>query len=104
MSPRAAMPAIPSLPMPRIGRHPFAGLQEVVARYHWLCRTYCLSDEQPLPSADPRLRRGISTAGMRQVNGVYTQRFNRRHWRVGHVLQGRFTAIANQLGPIRAWQ
>lgn len=29
-----------------------AVLQEVVARYHWLCHTYCLSDEQPLPSAD----------------------------------------------------
>ena len=27
--------------------------------------------------------------GMRQLNGVYTQRFNRRHQRVGHVFQGR---------------
>jgi hypothetical protein len=30
---------------------------------------------------------------MRQLNGVYTQAFNRRHKRVGHVLQGRFKAI-----------
>lgn len=30
---------------------------------------------------------------MRQLNGVYTQAFNRRHQRVGHVLQGRFKAI-----------
>jgi putative transposase len=30
---------------------------------------------------------------MRHVNGVYTQRFNRRHGLVGHVLQGRFKAI-----------
>ena len=30
---------------------------------------------------------------MRQLNGVYTQRFNRRHQRVGHVFQGRFKAI-----------
>jgi hypothetical protein len=30
---------------------------------------------------------------MRQLNGVYTQAFNRRHGRVGHVLQGRFKAI-----------
>ena len=30
---------------------------------------------------------------MRQLNGVYTQRFNRRHTRVGHVFQGRFKAI-----------
>jgi len=31
--------------------------------------------------------------GMRQLNGVYTQRFNRRHRRVGHLFQGRFKAI-----------
>jgi putative transposase len=27
--------------------------------------------------------------GTRRLNGVYTQAFNRRHRRVGHVLQGR---------------
>lgn len=31
--------------------------------------------------------------GMRQLNGVYTQRFNRVHGRVGHVFQGRYKAI-----------
>jgi hypothetical protein len=30
---------------------------------------------------------------MRQLNGIYTQRFNRRHGRVGHVFQGRYKAI-----------
>lgn len=30
---------------------------------------------------------------MRQVNGVYTQRYNRRHGTVGHLFQGRFKAI-----------
>jgi len=30
---------------------------------------------------------------MQLLNGIYTQRFNRRHGRVGHVLQGRFKAI-----------
>jgi len=30
---------------------------------------------------------------MRQLNGVYTQRFNRRHDKVGHVFQGRFNAV-----------
>ena len=33
---------------------------------------------------------------MRQLNGVYTQRFNRRHARVGHVFQGRYKAILVQ--------
>ena len=31
--------------------------------------------------------------GMRRLNGVYTQAFNRRHGRVGHVLQGRYKSI-----------
>ena len=30
---------------------------------------------------------------MRHVNGVYAQNFNRRHRKVGHLLQGRFWAI-----------
>jgi REP element-mobilizing transposase RayT len=30
---------------------------------------------------------------MRHVNGVYTQTFNRRHDKVGHLFQGRFKAI-----------
>jgi putative transposase len=31
--------------------------------------------------------------GMRQLNGIFTQSFNRRHKRVGHLFQGRFKAI-----------
>jgi len=31
--------------------------------------------------------------GMRQLNGVYTQCFNRHHGHVGHVFQGRYKAI-----------
>ena len=30
--------------------------------------------------------------GMRQLNGVYSQSFNRRHRRVGHLFQGRYKA------------
>jgi putative transposase len=30
---------------------------------------------------------------MRHLNGVYTQRYNRRHGKAGHVFQGRFKAI-----------
>src|SRR4051812_43552270 len=30
---------------------------------------------------------------MRHINGVYTQSFNRRHDKVGHLFQGRFKAI-----------
>jgi putative transposase len=34
--------------------------------------------------------------GMRQLNGEYTQRFNRRHGVVGHLFQGRYKAILVQ--------
>lgn len=33
---------------------------------------------------------------MRQLNGVYTQKFNKNHKRVGHVFQGRYKAILVQ--------
>ncbi len=36
---------------------------------------------------------GNLSAGMRQLNGVYTQKVNSRHRRVGHVFQGRFKGI-----------
>ena len=34
--------------------------------------------------------------GMRQLNGVYTQRFIRTYTRSGHVFQGRYKAILAQ--------
>jgi len=39
---------------------------------------------------------GNLSQGMRQLNGVFTQRSNRRHKRVGHVFQGRYKAILVQ--------
>lgn len=34
--------------------------------------------------------------GMRQLNGLYSQHFDRRHKLVGHVFQGRYKAILVQ--------
>ena len=68
-----------------------AVLAAVVMRSQWLCHAYCLMDNHyHLLIETPQ---GNLSAGMRQLNGVYTQRFNRRHARVGHVFQGRFKAI-----------
>jgi hypothetical protein len=39
---------------------------------------------------------GNLSKGMRQLNGVYTMRFNRRHGSVGHIFQGRYKAILVQ--------
>jgi hypothetical protein len=39
---------------------------------------------------------GNLSIGMRQLNGIYTQRFNKWHRRVGHLFQGRFKAVLVQ--------
>lgn len=68
-----------------------ACLSEVVSRFAWVCHAYCLMDNHyHLMIETPE---GNLSLGMRQLNGVYTQRFNRRHGRVGHVFQGRYKAI-----------
>jgi putative transposase len=66
-------------------------LGEVVESHHWGCHCYCLMTNHfhlLVETPEPNLSRG-----MRRLNGQYSQRFNRRHDRVGHVLQGRFTGI-----------
>ena len=66
-------------------------LGEVCQRYNWRCHAFCLmTNHYHLVIETPD---GNLSQGMRQLNGVYTQRFNRRHARVGHVFQGRYKAI-----------
>ena len=65
-------------------------LASTVARYHVLCHAYCLmGNHYHLLVQTPKANLSVA---MRQLNCVYTQRFNRRHERCGHVLQGRFGA------------
>jgi REP element-mobilizing transposase RayT len=66
-------------------------LERVNTRYHWICYAYCLMDNHNHLLLET-LGRNLSI-GMRQLNGVYTQTFNRKHERVGHLFQGRFKAI-----------
>src|SRR5450759_1095392 len=68
-----------------------AALGEVVTRFGWLFHAYCLMDNHYHLLIETS--QGNLSPGMRQLNGVYTQRVNRRHARVGHVFQGRFKAI-----------
>src|SRR5262249_29218504 len=42
--------------------------------------------------------RGGLNRALRYLNGVYTQVFNRRHKRVGHLFQGRYKAILGGKG------
>jgi len=66
-------------------------LGRVCFRFNWRCHAYCLMDNHyhiVIETAEANLSKG-----MRQLNGVYTQYYNRRHKRVGHVFQGRFKGI-----------
>ena len=66
-------------------------LKKVNERHNWLCHAYCLmNNHYHLVIETPD---GNLSKGMRQLNGVYTQSFNKRHKRVGHVFQGRYKAI-----------
>lgn len=72
----------------------FNTLSQVTQRFHWLCHAYCLmNNHYHLLVETPD---GNLSKGMRQLNGVYTQVFNHRHRRVGHLFQGRFNAILVQ--------
>ncbi|WP_259504797.1 REP-associated tyrosine transposase [Shewanella baltica] len=66
-------------------------LNDVCSNDNWLCHAYCLMSNHYhllIETPDANLAKG-----MRQLNGVYTQKFNRAHARVGHVFQGRYKAI-----------
>lgn len=69
-------------------------LAHVRKRFHWICHAYCLMDNRyHLVVETPD---GNLSKGMRQLNGVYTQAYNKRHGQVGHLFQGRFKAILVQ--------
>jgi REP element-mobilizing transposase RayT len=67
---------------------------QVCRRFNWVCHAYCLMDNHFHIVVETV--EGNLSAGMRQLNGVYTQWHNRTHGRVGHVFQGRFKAIIVQ--------
>jgi REP element-mobilizing transposase RayT len=66
-------------------------LSLVIKRFKWICHSYCLMGNHyhlliETPAAN-------LSRGMKQLNGIYTQSFNRIHNRVGHLFQGRFKSI-----------
>ncbi|MDX2425859.1 MAG: transposase [Cycloclasticus sp.] len=86
---------------------------QVCSRFNWRCHAWCLMDNHYHIVIETI--EGNLSQGMRQLNGVFTQKSNRRHGRVGHVFQGRYKAILVQkdahlleltryvvLNPIRA--
>jgi len=64
---------------------------DVIGRIGRICHTYCLMENHyHLLIETPK---GNLPRGRRKFNGVFTQRVNRRHGRVGHLFQGQFKAI-----------
>ena len=60
-------------------------------RFNWYIHAYCLMSNHYhllIETGTPTLAKG-----MKLLNGSYTQYFNRKHRRVGHLFQGRYKAI-----------
>jgi len=66
-------------------------LEDLHTRFGFLIYAYCLmSNHYHLLIETPRAN---LVGGMRRLNGLYTQRFNKRHKRIGHLFQGRYKAF-----------
>ena len=66
-------------------------LGEACKSYNFLVHSWCqMTNHYHLLIETPD--RNLSK-GMRHLNGVYTQRFNKKQHRAGHLFQGRFKAI-----------
>lgn len=64
---------------------------EAVELHHWHLLAYCLMNNHYHLEVETPIAN--LAAGMRRINGAYTQRYNARHERVGHVFQGRYKAL-----------
>lgn len=66
-------------------------LAKTIQDYRWTCHAYCLmGNHYHLLIETPDI---TLSAGMHLLNGMYTQAFNHRHHRTGHVFEGRFRSI-----------
>ena len=71
-------------------------LAETVEGYHIVCHAWVMMDNHYhllLETPEANLSRAL-----RHLNGVYTQKFNRRNSRTGHLFQGRYKAILVEKG------
>lgn len=69
-------------------------LANACKRFDWYCHAYCLMSNHYhllIETNTPTLSKGV-----KYLNGTYTQYFNGRNKRVGHLFQGRYKAILVQ--------
>ncbi|KTD75196.1 transposase [Legionella waltersii] len=64
---------------------------KVSLKCSWVCYAYCLMSNHYHFLIETPL--GNLSKGMQLLNGIYTQKFNQTHNRVGHIFQGRFKGI-----------
>ncbi|HEY3169837.1 MAG TPA: transposase [Thermoanaerobaculia bacterium] len=75
-------------------RHFLNVLASIIPDQAWLLHSYCLMGNHYhllVETGRPTLSRG-----MHSLNARYSQHFNRRHGRAGHVFEGRFKAVVVQ--------
>ncbi|RUO26236.1 addiction module toxin RelE [Aliidiomarina minuta] len=66
-------------------------LEQTCERFGWIVHAYCLmTNHYHILVETPQAN---LSKGMHFLNGVFTQRINRKHERCGHLFQGRFTGI-----------
>ncbi|MEP6471659.1 MAG: transposase [Acidobacteriota bacterium] len=75
-------------------RHFLNLLASVVLDQAWLLHSYCLMGNHYHLLIETA--RATLSRGMHSLNARYSQHFNQRHERAGHVLEGRFKAILIQ--------
>ena len=66
-------------------------LSSITDRFQWLCYAYCLMGNHYHLVIETR--EANLAKGMRQLNGVYTQKCNWKYQKTGYVFQGRYKAI-----------
>lgn len=62
-----------------------------ISQHRWICHGYCLLEKQYcllVETPEANLGRGIG-----RLNAIYSQWFNRRYGRSGHLFQGRYKSI-----------
>jgi REP-associated tyrosine transposase len=66
-------------------------LAETVRQFGWQCRAYCLMrNHYHAVVVTPKPNVGV---GMKRLNGLYAQNFNRRHGLRGHVFEDRYRSV-----------
>lgn len=66
-------------------------INEAADLHHWHLLAYCLMDNHYHLEVETPIA-GLAD-GMRRIDGTYTQRYNNRYQRIGHVFQGRYKAL-----------